>query len=318
MATIKETNNLLAREVSRFIFLLKTWEQRVFSLQGGSTGQTKVNVNAWLNDLELIYKNNMPQIDVLGGMAGFTISNEELNRIGGLGRSRVSRDSFSAAYRSRITALASKELVKARGLRNSLALRWKENSNEFFDILNAIDLQDKQGIGLTSSQRAKRFLDSGIGRLATGVTVSGKVKNGIITGTKIWKPETYALMYARTRSREMEDEIHEDEIENAGVDIVKITNANTTTPICLQFENKIFSLTGATKGLPVLEFRPPFHPKCRHRVRAMDISIEDARKENRSIDKNVSKLNKTYTSGQKKSIRKQESWISENRPTKAA
>jgi hypothetical protein len=100
---------------------------------------------------------------------------------------------------------------------------------------------------------------------------------------------------------------------------VRINNVNTTTPICLQYEGKVFSLTGQTPGLPVLKIRPPFHPNCRHRIlatRRQDVA--KGLENNRKIDRKNAQLRKTYTPGQKRTIKKQEDFIIANRAPVAA
>jgi hypothetical protein len=54
----------------------------------------------------------------------------------------------------------------------------------------------------------------------------------------------------------------------SGADIVDIYGGITDNPICDPFvETKTFSLTGKTKGYPILRQYPPFHPYCSKRMR---------------------------------------------------
>ncbi len=59
----------------------------------------------------------------------------------------------------------------------------------------------------------------------------------------------------------------------AGSDLVQISVHSGACPtLCLPVQGKVYSLTGATKGFPVLtDFaRPPLHPNCRHVLMGAD------------------------------------------------
>lgn len=59
----------------------------------------------------------------------------------------------------------------------------------------------------------------------------------------------------------------------AGIDVVKIIGGEWhDCPICKQYENKKFSLTGRTKKYPKLSIFPPFHPNCSHIIKVI---VED-------------------------------------------
>jgi hypothetical protein len=128
-----------------------------------------------------------------------------------------------------------------------------------------------------------------------------------------WRPTAYADMYARTRSREIEDIIMTDEMQEVGLDVVRINNVSTTTPICLQYEGKYFSLFGKTPELPILEIKSPFHPRCRHRMLPQRDYQPQQLSVNKKVDKKVSKLSKDWSDAEKSSITKQEAWNLENR-----
>lgn len=83
-----------------------------------------------------------------------------------------------------------------------------------------------------------------------------------INGRK-YKPDYYAELVARTRTREAQSQAAIDTIMGFGEDTVRISSHNTTTPLCQQYEGKVFSLTGRSPH-PILDQYPPFHPNCQH------------------------------------------------------
>lgn len=85
-------------------------------------------------------------------------------------------------------------------------------------------------------------------------------------GIMSFDPEYYAEMVARTRTREAQTLGVVNLSLEYGQDLVKVSSHNTLTPLCKDHEGKIYSITGRTKGYPVLtpDNRPPFHPNCWH------------------------------------------------------
>ena len=81
-----------------------------------------------------------------------------------------------------------------------------------------------------------------------------------------WQPKHYARMVARTTTREAMSEAFLARAAHEGEDLIRVSSHpdGQADPICVPFEGKLFSLSGRTPGLPVLERRPPFHPNCRH------------------------------------------------------
>jgi hypothetical protein len=305
IASTGSNGSLVGTEIARLTLLMRKWgtEPLQFAVAGKTTSQIHKDLNTWLRRFEGLFRGNMAEIDVLSGFGGFAIARNSVNAILG-SNIAPTREAFLAIYRSRMEALASVEGTKARGIRNAIAARWKSDEKLMIEAINEFDKQST-ALGLTQREKTNQFLNSFIGRQASGI------KDG---SGRTWRPDTYSAMYSRTRSRELEDEINETEIINNDLDVVQVTNANTTTPICLQYERKIFSLTGKTPELPILQIRPPFHPNCRHRLKAIKYNPEKAQETNQMVDNKAQKI----TKGERKTIRKQEAWIKTNRPPKAA
>jgi hypothetical protein len=86
----------------------------------------------------------------------------------------------------------------------------------------------------------------------------------MINGRK-YRVDYYAEMVARTRTREAQTAATIDMIRAFGEDLVRISDHNTTTPICKPHEGRIYSITGLG-GYPLLVETPPYHPNCQHVV----------------------------------------------------
>lgn len=85
-------------------------------------------------------------------------------------------------------------------------------------------------------------------------------------GSKRYKAETYAEMLTRTRTREAQSVATTNVAADVGSDLVQVDSHNTTTPICIPYEGKIFSISGRDPDFPPLQDIPPFHPNCEHNI----------------------------------------------------
>jgi hypothetical protein len=83
-------------------------------------------------------------------------------------------------------------------------------------------------------------------------------------GGRKWSVGRYAEMLARTHIISANNEAIISRAKEIGVDIVEVSNHQTTTPLCEQFEGKIYSLSGKSANYPQLPEEPPFHPNCKH------------------------------------------------------
>lgn len=304
-ATSLITQGNTAVEKARFELMMRKWRNTLLNdrILNASLQAQKNFVNAWLADFEKIFTDQQSKINILSGYTGFLTAST------GAGVA-TSIDAYLDQYKSTVTALSSKDLVQARGLRNSLALRVKrEGVANIYSSFEAFD-KEARALGLTGRERTEGFLNT-LGKDYT--TIMTKSKTGRIMR---WKPDKYARMYSNTRDSQLRDELFQDQLISVGSDIVQVSNHNTSTPICKQFEGKVFSLTGETAGLPPLLQRPPFHPNCKHvLVSRPKLSMRDARKNNFFKDKDIRKEN--YTDRQRKAMKKQMAWNNENRPAKA-
>lgn len=84
---------------------------------------------------------------------------------------------------------------------------------------------------------------------------------------RYYNPESWAEMYARTKTRDLREAALHTEHVSRGNDLVQINRVGSTDP-CREWEGEILSITGETPGYrTVAECRSSghiFHPNCRH------------------------------------------------------
>jgi len=114
-------------------------------------------------------------------------------------------------------------------------------------------------LGETRKQATQRMLDD-------------LTENGISSFTdragKTWNLGTYAEMHARTTSMEATNLATENRMAEVGEDLVKISSHAGACPLCVPWEGKVLSLSGASDEYPSMdEARAAglFHPNCAHR-----------------------------------------------------
>lgn len=81
-----------------------------------------------------------------------------------------------------------------------------------------------------------------------------------------WVPENYARMVTRTTTREAMSEAFIARAKSDGQDLVRVSThqGGNDDPHCGPYDDKLFSLSGTTPGVPVLDEPPPWHPNCKH------------------------------------------------------
>jgi len=114
-----------------------------------------------------------------------------------------------------------------------------------------------------SSYGAKKNLLKEFEKVVDGGYIKIIDKNG---NPRRYKLKTYADLVARTKMAEAQSLGTMNTALAYGTDLIQVSSHNTTTPICLPYEGKIFSLTGATKDFPIIDVLTPFHPNCLHRI----------------------------------------------------
>jgi hypothetical protein len=88
-------------------------------------------------------------------------------------------------------------------------------------------------------------------------------KNGV---KRMYNIKGYTEMVARTELREAATAGVVNTAAELGSDLIQVSSHNTLTPICQQFEGKIFSLSGDDPDFPQATLLAPFHPNCLHSI----------------------------------------------------
>ena len=94
-----------------------------------------------------------------------------------------------------------------------------------------------------------------------------------------WQANTYFTMLARTELMGCARRAYDDKCAEEGYDVVMLSTSGNSCEKCAEWEGKIFSITGATKGIPSkadLEADGVFHPNCTHTYSALtDFELEE-------------------------------------------
>jgi hypothetical protein len=293
-----------ATNINRLAFLLRAWAERSLTLEGATDKQTRKNINGWLNDFETIYKKEMLKIKENAGLFGYAIANREAVNIGAVNETSISIESFLQKYGLSLDATNSVDSTNIRNFRNSFGTRWKGNYKGFYkewnDTINQPATQGLSFRALTNKVRDKAWYRD----LVSIVDGSGRK----------WNPDSYSAMYSATQASTYQDDVHVDELKDLGIQFVQISDHNTDTPICSQYEGKVYALSANPLGVPVLEIRPPFHPNCRHVTLSARPELADEYKTiNKEVDNTFQNKKKDFPKNWKRTVLKQETYNLKNR-----
>lgn len=101
---------------------------------------------------------------------------------------------------------------------------------------------------------------------AEGLGNKRYVKTGIGKKARHYTPSYYAEMVGRVKFHEAHSEAGLMQAKNYDTDLIQVSSHNTKTAICLDFEGKVFSISGRDKRFPLLTETPPFHVNCLHLI----------------------------------------------------
>jgi hypothetical protein len=295
------------KDLARLSLLMDIWQkQSLYLEEKGNFKKTKRNINLWLEEFEQIFFDGVMKPVQVYGYEGFANVNLSSERQGGESRENIELENYLAVYASQNRIMRGKVLTQARLLRNTLATSWidKKQTEAFYQRWDDY-LKETNALGFSLQKQTETFLVKDANKAFTHLTDSGGRK---------WKPNHYSTMYARTRGREIEDIVRVDECRELGVNMVQVTNANTTTPICLNYEGKYYYLDTPIEGFQKLPIRPPFHPNCVHRILpVVRENMTKYKKVNNNKDKKYNRLSNDFTDSQKKYVDKQITWNLDNR-----
>lgn len=124
-----------------------------------------------------------------------------------------------------------------------------------------IDITVAVGFEMGDLRKAAKALT---GELWGGLYQNVENKSFVQAGKYRYKPRYYAEMVARTKFHEAQSYAALGQANNYNTDLMQISTHNTTTKICMDFEGKIFSISGKDFRFPPLSDTPPYHPNCLH------------------------------------------------------
>lgn len=264
------------------------WKMRFLDLQGISEGMTKTNINEWLDECEDIWRGGLTGVARTSGLEG---ANKAMKVVG----KSYNYKTFAKVYEDQLLTLATKDMTEATLLRNSIARRlmkkgkWKELYSQYDSLI-------KTSIGKSLEDIKADFMEK---------SIFEEVINFPDKSGRLWLPEKYADMWARTRYGEISSDMTLTTMRDNNLDVIQISDHNTTTPICMEYEGRYFSISGKTAGLPVYMVKAPFHPNCLHTEIVVETeNIESKLKENKKRDRATPKLDKK----QKEYIERQKEW----------
>lgn len=109
----------------------------------------------------------------------------------------------------------------------------------------------------------KQFRDNGLTSFVTEPDVNGV--------TRRLPLDFYAMTVTRVKMREAGVKASTTRYQENGQDLVRIIERHGTCEVCSRFKDLVVSLTGKTKGYPVVGENgiklPPYHPNCRGTTR---------------------------------------------------
>lgn len=106
----------------------------------------------------------------------------------------------------------------------------------------------------------------------------------IKAGSKRFTAKYYSELVARTKTRDAQSAGVINTALEYGTDLVEVDSHNTTTPICIPFEGKIFSISGRDPDFPPLSDTPAFHPNCLHNITVIFREVLERRGIQKYID----------------------------------
>ena len=95
-------------------------------------------------------------------------------------------------------------------------------------------------------------------------------------GGHSWSLDRYAEMLYRTKAVEARNRGIANRLVENGYDLVQVSSNGDACDACAEWEGKILSSTGATKGYPTVmeaEAAGLFHPNCKHAINVLVPSL---------------------------------------------
>ena len=137
-----------------------------------------------------------------------------------------------------------------------------------------VQIQEFEGWEAEAEQWIRDEIFEGVQTGASRQVVAGQIRvylldqideDGLIeVKGRRYQSRYYSEMVARSEMRKAQSQAVINSCHQYETDLVEVSDHGTTTPVCLNYEGKIFSISGHSANYPYLDAEPPFHPNCQH------------------------------------------------------
>ena len=293
MSIRKETEKI-NRINSSYIKKSKKLQDNVESLMNEASQTNRTDNMYWSSLKKEIKKNynNMDQVNQSWANENHILTykatvKKEVERLANLRKVKIEIKPYTELLKNRANQNAINVLIEDTVLSYSAALDAGYKMN--LSLLNRTQLRLKQAERTLNMAIAEGLAEGeGIPKITDRVLEDLRRTLGdgltLRAGSKRYKFETYSELIVRTRTREVQSTATINTAIGTGNDLIQVSSHNTTTEICIQFEGKIYSLSGKDPDFPIVIDTPPFHPNCIHSI---SIYIKEYARINNTLDQAI-------------------------------
>lgn len=202
-----------------------------------------------------IYKNALVRVDQQISKLG-ALANKAKQGLPAMLSSRATTQLAAALYSDASNGFLASILTGQNNVRRFTRLTQQVLLQE-----GVIDIAVAGGIELGNLRRAITTIS---GKLSAELFKMVDEKLFVQAGSRRYRPRDYAEIVARTKFHEAQAAASLSQAQNYGTDLVQVSSHNTTTEICIEYEGKVFSISGNDPRFPKLDNTPPYHPNCLH------------------------------------------------------
>jgi hypothetical protein len=228
------------------------------SFQSFNLTQQLSQINAIITALDIEAKNLSSRLVGPSYRLGLKLSSDSLTKAGMDVVGSVTANMGNLIATEAVAAIADQvalDLISANATMANQARRFLRATQQ--SLISEKDISDAIARGVIEGETRKQVSDRLLAQLKKELKGGPKV---IINGRK-YDPEYYAELVARTRTREavtqgairfgMDNDVY----------LYQVSVHSGACPICIPYQGKIYAVVEGT-GFPLLEERPPFHPRC--------------------------------------------------------
>jgi len=250
------------KKISQLINLYLRAERRLINII--SAKKVKGHVTDFYESMLKQVKLELMQLQLQSAKSSKELVNELYleayqNSLEALGISNIG-DGFAQLHKNAIEVLSDNLINNFAEVNNQVGRRIEDSIRN----IGLTDAQMKFATGQTINQLQDELVNNLIKRGIGGITDK---RGRVIPFT------SYAELLSRSIVAETQNTCVMNVAKEHEKDLVKMTQHNTTCPICAVYEGRVYSLTGKDERFPKLINIPGFnkgynniHPRCRHRI----------------------------------------------------